>query len=54
LGTTKQTITAIREKTHKNTPNIKPKNPVTLGLCTELDLEKALAVSQAKKRKKEE
>lgn len=45
LRTTKATIVAIREKTHKNIHNIHPKNPVTLGLCSESDLNKAIAVS---------
>lgn len=45
LRTTKTTITAIRERTHKNIHNIHPKNPVTLGLCSESDLNKAIAVS---------
>ena len=45
LRTTKPTIAAIRERTHKNIQNIVPKNPVTLGLCSEADLEKALALS---------
>ncbi len=48
LRTTKATITAIREKTHKNIHNIHPKNPVTLGLCSESDLNKAVAVSVKK------
>jgi len=46
IGTTKPTIQAIREKTHWNAANIKPRNPVTLGLCTEADLEKAVALSR--------
>lgn len=45
IGTTKNTIQAVREKSHWNTPNIKPRNPVTLGLCTEADLEKAVALA---------
>jgi len=45
IGTTKQTIQAVRDKTHWNATNIKPRNPVTLGMCTELDLEKAVALS---------
>lgn len=49
LRTTKPTITAIRERTHKNIQNIVPKNPVTLGLCSEADLEKALALSVKRK-----
>lgn len=42
LGTTKATIDAIRNKSHKNTINIKPRHPVTLGLCTQKDLDKAV------------
>lgn len=48
LRTTKATITSIRERTHKNIHNIHPKNPVTLGLCSESDLNKAIAVSVKK------
>lgn len=39
IGTTKSTIEAIRNKTHWNSQNIKPKDPVMLGLCTQIDLE---------------
>ena len=46
IGTTKPTIQAIRDKTHWNTANIKPRNPVTLGLCSEADLEKAVALAR--------
>jgi len=42
IGTTKPTINAIREKTHWNSQNIKPRNPVLLGLCTQADLTEAL------------
>jgi hypothetical protein len=46
IGTTKPTIQSVREKTHWNAANIKPRNPVTLGLCTEPDLEKAVAIGR--------
>ena len=46
LGTTKATIQAIRDKTHWNAPNIKARNPVTLGLCSEADLEKAVVLAR--------
>jgi len=39
IGTTKITIRAIKNKTHKNSPAIKPRSPVTLGLCSEADLD---------------
>lgn len=42
LGTTKNMIKAIKTKTHWNSPNIKLKNPVTLGLCTQTELDTAL------------
>src|SRR6516225_1276498 len=41
IGTTKDTIAKVRDRSHWNTANIKPRNPVTLGLCSEPDLEKA-------------
>ncbi|OAN44801.1 cytoplasmic protein [Paramagnetospirillum marisnigri] len=45
IGTTKPTIQSVRDKTHWNAANIKPRNPVTLGMCSEADLEKAVALS---------
>jgi len=46
IGTTKPTILSVRDRTHWNATNIKPQNPVTLGLCTEADLEKAVVIAQ--------
>ena len=51
LGTTKPTIKSIRDRTHWNIANIKPQNPVTLGLCTEAELEKALVLADKRARK---
>src|SRR3546814_5520952 len=48
IGTTKPTINAIREKTHWNAQNIKPRNPVLLGLCTQADLNDALRKADRK------
>ena len=45
LGTTKATIQKIRERSHWNATNIKAVDPVTLGLCSQLELD--LAVSRA-------
>jgi hypothetical protein len=42
IGTTKQTIDAIRHRTHRNSNYIKPRCPVTLGLCTQIDLDEAV------------
>lgn len=43
LGTTKNTIDSIRLKTHWNMLNIKPKDPVLLGLCTQKELDNILS-----------
>ncbi|MXV35910.1 MULTISPECIES: DUF1013 domain-containing protein [unclassified Saccharibacter] len=42
LGTTKDTISKIRNRQHWNSPNIKPRDPVILGLCTQTDLNAAV------------
>ena len=39
VGTTKPTISAIRERTHWNSATLQPTDPVTLGLCTQLELD---------------
>ncbi|KAA5611335.1 DUF1013 domain-containing protein [Rhodovastum atsumiense] len=48
MGTTKDTIQKVRDKTHWNSPNIKPRDPVILGLCSQTDLH--LMVQQANER----
>ena len=45
IGTTKSTIQKIRERSHWNAQNIKAVDPVTLGLCSQLELD--LAVQRA-------
>lgn len=39
VGTTKSTIEQIRDRTHWNSANLTPMDPVTLGLCTQIDLD---------------
>ena len=39
VGTTKPTITAIRDRTHWNSNNLTPQDPVALGLCSQVDLD---------------
>ena len=48
IGTTRNTITAIRERTHWNIQNIQAKDPVTLGLCSQRELD-AIVAKAAKK-----
>jgi hypothetical protein len=45
IGTTKPTIAAVRDRTHWNVANIKPRSPVMLGLCSQRELEEALALA---------
>jgi hypothetical protein len=49
VGTTKSTIDAIRDRTHWNAPNLAPMDPVTLGLCSQIDLD--FEVQRAAKEK---
>ena len=42
IGTTKNTIKAIRERTHWNINNLTPADPVILGLCKQVELQKVL------------
>src|ERR1700689_2878052 len=39
VGTTKHTLEAIRERSHWNSANLQPMDPVTLGLCSQIDLD---------------
>jgi len=48
LGTTKETIAKVRDRSHWNATNIKPQNPVLLGLCKQADLD--AAVKRASRR----
>ena len=43
IGTTRNTINAIRDRSHWNIANIQPKDPVTLGLCSQRELDAAVA-----------
>jgi hypothetical protein len=43
IGTTRNTINALRDRSHWNIANIQPKDPVTLGLCSQRELDAAVA-----------
>ena len=49
VGTTKSTIQGIRERTHWNAASLTPLDPVTLGLCSQIDLD--FEVQRASKEK---
>jgi hypothetical protein len=55
VGTTKPTIQAIRDRTHWNSPNLTQQDPVTLGLCsqTDLDAEVKKAATRLEKERRE-
>ena len=48
VGTTKPTIGQIRDRSHWNSANLVPQDPVTLGLCSQTDLD--TEVEKAAKR----
>ena len=48
IGSTKTTIQSIRDKSHWNISNIKPKDPVLLGVCTQTELNLIYAASKEK------
>lgn len=48
IGTTRNTINAIRDRSHWNIANIQAKDPVTLGLCSQRELDAAVAKAAKK------
>jgi hypothetical protein len=48
IGTTKPTIASIRNRSHWNMTNLKPTDPVTLGLCSQMELDDALRIAAAR------
>lgn len=53
IGTTKATINNVRDKSHWNAPNIRPVDPVTLGLCTQIELDEVISKASDRRRKME-
>jgi hypothetical protein len=51
VGTTKHTIASVRDREHWNAQNIKPVDPVTLGLCSQLELDLAVQKAASKGKK---
>lgn len=54
VGTTKTTIEAVRERTHWNAANIKPTDPVSLGLCSQIELDAQVRKASARRKEMEE
>jgi hypothetical protein len=51
IGTTKATIDSVRDRTHWNTSGIKPVDPVTIGLCTQIELDGIVKAAAARRAK---
>lgn len=54
VGTTKPTIEAIRNRTHWNSAQLTPMDPVTLGICKQIDLDMEVKKSAANAPQKQE
>lgn len=52
VGTTRNTIQSVRDKTHPNSGNFQPRSPVELGLCTYAEFDRA--VTKARKQLEKE
>ena len=53
IGTTKPTIQSIRDRTHWNSANLQPVDPVTLGLSTQIELDEVVRKAAEKKARAE-
>ncbi len=51
LGTTKTTIQSVRDRSHWNSQNMTPQDPVGLGLCSQIDLDNVVRKAAARKAK---
>lgn len=54
IGTTKPTINSIRDRTHWNSPNLRPRSPVEIGLCSMDELESNLETARKRAARKAE
>lgn len=54
VGTTKTTIQSIRDRSHWNSTNIKPVDPVSLGLCSQIELDDAVKKAASRRPQVEE
>ena len=47
LGTTKTTVQSVRDRTHWKSSEIRPRDPVLLGLCQQIELDEAVIRARA-------
>lgn len=53
LGTTKTTVNAVRDRTHWKSAEIRPRDPVFLGLCGQVDLDAAVIAARAEQNQRD-
>ena len=56
VGSTKNTVSSIRQKTYWNSGNLSPKDPVVSNLCSQIEIKNAIEKAERKiaRKKKEE
>lgn len=54
VGTTKPTVVSVRDRSHWNTPNLKPQDPVSLGMCSQTELDSAVQAAAKRLQRKED
>ena len=52
VGTTKPTIVSVRDRTHWNIQQLKPSDPVSLGLCSQRDLDEAITKARRREQRR--
>ena len=53
VGSTKNTVSAIRKKTYWNSSNLSSKDPVVSNLCTQIDIKNAVEKAERKEKREE-
>ena len=53
IGTTKNTVISIKKRTYWNFNNLSPKDPISINLCSQLDLENALEKTKRRIKREE-
>lgn len=54
VGTTKPTVVSVRDRSHWNMPNLKPQDPVSLGMCSQTELDQAVQAAARRIQRKED
>ena len=52
VGTTKPTVVSVRDRSHWNSPNLQPQAPVSLGMCSQTELDEAVQAAAKRLQRK--